>query len=412
MTTYADILLQLPADSTMKAYFAKQELDIPPDFEWSNDTDTSHRLIDLITEHSDSAVRDKIIAGLKVCAQLDSPKGREIMQQVCSFEAAVLIELIACQSELHRAFWLSVHHPNYFEAAAENEYLESHIQQAQQHELGTHAQVRRDQSSVEAFGTAIKAFYKNELGCGEACVVSILNRAKGTQLVSVHAKDLALLKLEFKGETLTRRVGSPNIHMVLEYSATTGVARTIIRGGAKYHDMLAHTFAEHLLGVKVNPKRIKLPTLDLSVLRLGFQVPEAMEDGFVSLQVKSLTLMSPNATLKTEFTAMASSDHQCVTDLIAESFPNDNPLAKQWLVSGAKINLEYAPAQGKQRGKVITVEVTRRGRLNLHKYDDKLRAQLEGYLVQIGVMGSNQTLEMNIKEPLVAEAEPEAVFEQ
>ncbi len=323
-----------------------------------------------------------------------------------------MIELIACQSELHRAFWLSVHHPNYFEAAAENEYLESHIQQAQQHELGTHAQVRRDQSSVEAFGTAIKAFYKNELGCGEACVVSILNRAKGTQLVSVHAKDLALLKLEFKGETLTRRVGSPNIHMVLEYSATTGVARTIIRGGAKYHDMLAHTFAEHLLGVKVNPKRIKLPTLDLSVLRLGFQVPEAMEDGFVSLQVKSLTLMSPNATLKTEFTAMASSDHQCVTDLIAESFPNDNPLAKQWLVSGAKINLEYAPAQGKQRGKVITVEVTRRGRLNLHKYDDKLRAQLEGYLVQIGVMGSNQTLEMNIKEPLVAEAEPEAVFEQ
>lgn len=412
MKTYADILLHLPADDTLRAYLDKQGLVLPSDFEWGDDTATSDRLTELIAEYPDVAVRDKVVAGLNACAEFDSPKGREIMQQVCAFDTAVLVGLIDCQSELHRALWLAVRHPRLFEAAAENEYLESHIQQAQQHELETHAQVRRDNLSREAFSAAIKAFYKNELGCGEACVVNILDRAKGTQLVSVHAKDLASLKLEFEGETLTRRVGSPNIHMVLEYSAATGVARTIIRGGAKYHDMLAHTFAEHLLGVKVNPKRIKLPTLDLSALRLGFQVPEAMEDGFITLQVKSLTLMSPSATLKTEFTAMASSDHQCVTDLIAESFPNDNPLAKQWLVSAAKINLEYAPGQGKQRGKVITVEVTRRGRLNLHKYDDKLRAQLEGYLVQIGVMGSNQTLEMDIKEPPVAEAEPEAVFEQ
>ena len=412
MKTYADILLHLPADATLRGYFAKQGLDVPPDFKWNDDTITSHRLIELIAEYPDSAVRDKVIAGLKVSAQLDSPKGREIMQQVCAFDAVVLVELIGCQSELHRAFWLSVHHPKLFEAAAENEYLESHIQQAQQHELDTHENVHRDQLSINAFGAAIKAFYKNELGCGEACVVNILDRAKGTQLISVHAKDLAALKLEFEGETLTRRVGSPNIHMVLEYSSATGVARTIIRGGAKYHDMLAHSFAEHLLGVKINPKRIKLPTLDLSALRLGFQVPEAMEDGFVSLQVKSLTLMSPGATLKTEFTAMASSDHPCVTDLIAESFPNDNPLAKQWLVSAAKINLEYAPAQGKQRGKVITVEVTRRGRLNLHKYDDKLRAQLEGYLVQIGVMSPSQTLAIDIEEPPTAEAETEELVEQ
>lgn len=411
MKTYADILLHLPADDTLRAYLDKQGMALPADFVWGDDTDASHRLIELIGEYPDIAVRDRVVAGLNACVQFDSPRGREIMQQVCAFDAAVLVGLINCQSELHRALWLSVYHPKLFEAAAENEYLESHIQQAQQHELGTHTQVRRDTLSRDAFGAAIKAFYKSELGCGEACVVNILDRAKGTQLVSVHAKDLASLKLEFEGETLTRRVGSPNIHMVLEYSATTGVARTIIRGGAKYHDMLAHSFAEHLLGVKVDPKRIKLPTLDLSSLRLGFQVPEAMEDGFVSLQVKSLTLMSSDATLKMEFTAMARSDHRCVTDLIAESFPNDNPLAKQCLVSAAKINLEYAPEPGKQRGKVITVEITRRGRLNLHKYDDKLRAQLEGYLVQIGVMGANQTLEMNVKEPPVAETEPEVVFE-
>jgi hypothetical protein len=81
-----------------------------------------------------------------------------------------------------------------------------------------------------------------------------------------------------------------------------------------------------------------------------------------------------------------------VTELIAEKLPHDNPLAHHWLVNAASINLYYAPPPGKVRSPVVTVEVTRRGRLNLHKYDEKLRAQLERYLVQIGILQEKQTL--------------------
>jgi hypothetical protein len=66
------------------------------------------------------------------------------------------------------------------------------------------------------------------------------------------------------------------------------------------------------------------------------------------------------------------------------------------LVNAASINLYYAPPPGKLRSPVVTVEVTRRGRLNLHKYDEKLRAQLEGYLVQIGILQEKQTLSVQI----------------
>ena len=44
--------------------------------------------------------------------------------------------------------------------------------------------------------------------------------------------------------------------------------------------MLVEAFAEHVLGVKASAHRIKSPTLDLSMLRTGFDVPEAFEDGF------------------------------------------------------------------------------------------------------------------------------------
>ena len=86
-----------------------------------------------------------------------------------------------------------------------------------------------------------------------------------------------MLRLEFEGVDLKRRVGNPNIHMVLEYAKSTGVVRTLVRGGA-YQQMLVEAFAEHVLGVKAH--KIKTPTLDLSMLRTGFDVPEAFEDGF------------------------------------------------------------------------------------------------------------------------------------
>ena len=121
-------------------------------------------------------------------------------------------------------------------------------------------------------------------------------------------------------------------------------------------------------------------------------MPQALQDGFLSVQVKSLTVLAPDRTLKVELTAMASADHACVTELAADLLPTDNPLQRDWEIQAARINLYYPPDVGRSRGKVIPVEVTRRGRLNLHKYDEQLRAQLEGYLITLGVMQPEQRL--------------------
>ncbi len=396
MKTYADVLLHLPVDVTLRCYLENHGLALPADFDWADDSTTTERLIEAIRDCPDMAVRDRIVAGLQVSTQLDHSRGKEAMFQIGTRHSAVLLGLIACRSDLHRAFWLFVHHPDLFEQAAEIEYVDSHVQQAQQHDLGVKVPIRRDDASMAAFCEAIKGFYQAELGCGEVCIAHILDREHGTQLVTVHAKDLATISLEFQGSILTRRIGSPNIHMVLEYSGITGVTRTIIRGGGKYHDMLARVFARHLLGADVSVQRIKPPMLDLSALKLGFQVPQAIDDGFVALQVKSITVMSPDNVLKAEFTAMASSLHPCVTKLIAEKLPQDNPLAHHWQVKAACIDLYYAPSPGMQRSPKVTVELTSRGRLNLHRFDDKLRAQLEGYLVQIGILTEKQTLSSHV----------------
>ena len=48
---------------------------------------------------------------------------------------------------------------------------------------------------------------------------------------------------------------------------------------------------------------------------------------------------------------------------------------------------------------MVSVEVTSKGRLNLHKFDETLRAQLEGYLVRLGILNDQQVFapEMNTR---------------
>ena len=390
--TYADILLNLPVDDTLKTFMERHALPLPEGWSWNDSVQTSKGLIGLIQSHPVAAMRDRIVAGLHASTLLAHPLGKQAMFQAAHDRPSELMGLIGCKSDLQRAFWLYVHHPALFEAAAEIEYLDHHGQQAQQHDLGIKRAIQRDEASIAAFSDAIKGFYQRELGCGEVCVVNVLERARGTQLISIHAKDLATAKLEFEGSQLQRRVGSPNIHMVLEYAQATGVARTIIRGGAKYHAMLCEAFARHLLGVDADAQRIQTPRLNLTSLRMGMNIPQAIEDGFVGLQVKSVTVVSGCGRLKMECTASASSDQRCVTDLLASYFNSENPLTRGWMIQAAVLNFYLAPMQGKSRCPVVSVEVTSKGRLNLHKFDEKLRTQLEGYLVQLGILQGQQVL--------------------
>lgn len=410
LQNYADILINLPIDETLKTFMERHALPLPEGWSWQDNIYTSRTLVKLIQSYLDTVKRDRIIAGLHASSTLAHPLGKQAMFQATHDKPSELVGLIGCKNDLHRSFWLYVNHPALFEAAAEIEYLDQHSQQAQQHDLGLRREVNRDERSITDFCDAIKVFYQRELGCGEVCVVNVLDRSQGTQLITIHAKDLATARLEFEGSQLQRRVGSPNIHMVLEYSQITGVVRTIIRGGAKYHAMLCEAFAAHMLGVSAQAQRIQRPVLDLSKLRLGMQIPQAFNDGFVGLQVKSLHLLSPCERLKIECTASGSTDRQCVTDLIGAYFQNENPLSRGWEIHAATLNLFMAPTQGKSRCPLVSVEVTSKGRLNLHKFDEKLRTQLEGYLVHLGILEPKQALNFH-EAGTTGNSQPMSLFE-
>ena len=72
--TYADALLNLPVDATLRTYLNNQGMVFPPDFDWTDDSATSNRLIEAIQTYPDSGVRDKVVAGLHVSTPLAHPQ--------------------------------------------------------------------------------------------------------------------------------------------------------------------------------------------------------------------------------------------------------------------------------------------------------------------------------------------------
>lgn len=402
--TFVDVLLELPVDASLRNFLTGNGLAMPDEFDWTDAPETSRALVEAIRAWPDVIPRDRLIANLMASVQLGDSGGKQAMFQTAAANGAVLLGLVACASDIHRSFWLYVNHPALFDSAGDVDYFERHGSQAQQHDLGLCRHPDTSDAALTGLRNCVAAFYQREMQCGDGSAAYLVERSPGVFLLTVHIKDLAMLRLEFEGANLTRRVGNPNIHMVMEYSATSGVTRSLVRGGAKYQDMLVAAFSEHLLGVKVDAQRLKPPTLDLSVLRLGFDVPDARNDGFDVLQVKFISVLSPSLALKLDCTATASSEQRSVTDLLRQEFPAEDPLSRGWMVTAAHINLYYPPEPGKVRPKLVTIEVTRKGRLNLHKFDAKMQAQLEGYLVTLGILQRGQTL--NAQESNAQELQP------
>jgi hypothetical protein len=87
---------------------------------------------------------------------------------------------------------------------------------------------------------------------------------------------------------------------------------------------------------------------------------------------------------------MQSSQQRSVHKLLKEKL--HGPLEGNWAVMAAQVNLYYPPEPGRTRPKMLTIKVTSKGRLNPYKFNAKMQAQLESYLVAVGILQKGRTL--------------------
>lgn len=388
------VLLSLPPDSTMRKFLLDRAVPLPAELNWDEAETACIEVLRAVRDWPDAAKRDGLLAELSKVYALSHPAGREAAYEAAALQdVAVMVHLTSKLSDLHRAFWLYVHHPRLFDQATDLLYFDGYESRAQMHDLGIRAEPDMGNPALEAFRIEVGAFYQQKQGSGEHGVAYGMRRRSGNVLITLHLKDLPMLRLEFDGPRLKQHVGHPDFVSAIEYCPSTGVTQAIVTGGAPYQAALLKAFARHILHRDhVDPKRLVPPCLNLSSLRAGFQVPEALDDGFDLIRVRSLTLLDSQGKLKIVASAMGRENAECVTELLREDATTVQLLESGWTITAAQIDLYYPPEPGKVRRKRIKIEITSRGRLNLNQYDEALKGQLERYLVTAGVMQAGQTL--------------------
>ncbi len=158
--SFVDVLLELPVDAALRSFVTQAGLPLAADFDWSDESSVSERLVDAVLGWSDGAARSSMAAQIKSGIQLADPVCKQALFQAATQDGAALAGLVACQSDLHRSFWLSTQHPSLFEQACEFDYLERHSSQAQQHNLDVRGRPDLSDSATAKLQDFVSAFYQ------------------------------------------------------------------------------------------------------------------------------------------------------------------------------------------------------------------------------------------------------------
>jgi hypothetical protein len=86
---------------------------------WDRGVCSPHALIQAIDAWPDGVARDALFAKLMASVALGDTPGQQAMFQMAASHSEALNGLVACQSDLHRSFWLAMQHPALFEQACE-----------------------------------------------------------------------------------------------------------------------------------------------------------------------------------------------------------------------------------------------------------------------------------------------------
>jgi len=173
--TFVDVMLELPVDATLREFLTTHSLPVPDGFAWDDTPETSQFLVEAVKVWHDIAARDRMTANLMASVQLGDAAGKQAMFEAAVADGAALAGLALCASDIHRSFWLYVHHPALFERAYDFSFWEQHGQQTQQYDLGLKRQPNGSDANLAALRHAISAFYKRELQCGDGSVALVLD---------------------------------------------------------------------------------------------------------------------------------------------------------------------------------------------------------------------------------------------
>jgi hypothetical protein len=392
-TNFRSFLRNLPVNTDLMREFLAEQLVDPKDFvDWSADESTvAATLADAIEAHTDTAVRDDVIAAIEQIAQLADAAGAQQMVTVCSTDATIVAAFESLESPEERALWLYVNSAAKFnEAVFARWFAEGTARDSSQRwALPPHPGLILTEADQNTVAAHVASFYVRRFGYGRNYQPYVVPRHReGSLLFVIDLSDHACNRAVWVNGNLKRGPLILSRTVVLNYHLATGRSETVAPGGEEAQKVLVDAFTEHGLKKKGTAKRIVRETYRLESLLNGVDIFDREAIGIHQPRLKSIAVQDMESGLRSTFEVMGRGNRASAEQLLKVAYPSDNPLNRKWLISGAHIELPFYPDEGHggTTKKTLRLRFNRRGQANLHKFTQEERNLIEPLLVEWGLV--------------------------
>jgi hypothetical protein len=285
-----------------------------------------------------------------------------------------------------QAMWLLLNEPKLFLRAEEARYTDE--RRRGKHWDGFLAEpetpLNRDEAAIQAFMDAIRDRFGSK-----NVHVDIFDRQRssfdGEEHIliqaTIYSEGRSVDYLQFVNGALDVRNRRPVIEACLTYEPKSGTIEAVAADRPAREEYV-RIFARDLLGIPFEEgERMPLRRFDLQGLLQEFDFPTDARDGVAAVRVNSLRLM-PFDTVRERVTIECLSGvDRTIWEVSADRFGDNDPLADGgWMVTQARLSIQFHPEPGGTRGKVLPVTLTMPHGSDLKDRTDRERLIGEKYL--------------------------------
>lgn len=189
----------------------------------------------------------------------------------------------------------------------------------------------------------------------------------------------------FVNGQLNRVPDRPVIEAAITYEKATGVIE-VVAADRENRENLVRLFADHMLGVPFEGKRLSIRQYSLDRLRTRFLFPTDPEDNIEGVAVRSLRLMPLDTSGERVTLECMRGAQRDIWAMAEERFREHDPLGGGYVITHARFTIRFRAVQGARGGRTLPVTITMPKGCDLKDRTERERLVGEKYLRRWGLL--------------------------
>ena len=377
--TLIEFLRNTPSD-LLQRYFQRIYVGLPSTLDWEKPGSVIGKELQRFVEEAGDGDRQRVMDDADRIGGLADEAGQSALLAVTP-DDRMSAEL---PNGYARAVWTFLNSPTDFEHAEQVRYADDRrygrIWDGFLCEPG--CIVARDGAKLDHFKQAVRERFDSRNAEVEICDrMRPKLEQDASQLVqaAIYREGRPSTRKAFVNGSLDRLPDHPVIEAAVTYESMTGVIEVVAQDRESRED-LVRVFAEHLLSIPFQGRRLKVREYALDRLRRPFEFPTDPEDNIEGVRLNLLRLMPLDTGGERLTLESMRGAERSIWDMARVRFDAHDPLRGGYRVTKARFTIKFRPIPGARGGRTLPVTISMPKGCDLKDRTDRERLIGDKYL--------------------------------